>query len=169
MFPIETLRQLFQQMEWADATVWETVGTLPREPVDKTLRDRLLHIHNTQRAFLYVWTNRAPQFPKAEDFADMASLREWARPFYREAATFLSELDPARLASPLTMPWAAEFEKRTGTRFAQTTLGDTIFQVTSHSTYHRGQVNTRLRELGAVPPLTDYIAWVWKGKPTLLM
>ncbi len=29
----------------------------------------------------------------------------------------------------------------------------------------RGQNATRLRELGGEPPLTDYIAWLWKGRP----
>jgi uncharacterized damage-inducible protein DinB len=29
----------------------------------------------------------------------------------------------------------------------------------------RAQVNTRLRELGATPPLVDFIAWAWFGKP----
>jgi uncharacterized damage-inducible protein DinB len=63
------------------------------------------------------------------------------------------------------MPFVAEQEKRLGTKFAEPTLAQTIFQVTSHSTYHRGQVNARLREVGAEPPLVDYIAWVWFGKP----
>jgi uncharacterized damage-inducible protein DinB len=40
-----------------------------------------------------------------------------------------------------------------------------IFQVTSHSTYHRGQVNARVREGGRRMPLVDFIAWVWFGKP----
>jgi len=44
-------------------------------------------------------------------------------------------------------------------------LAKTAFQVTGHSTCHRGQVNTRLRELGAYPPLVDYIAWLWLGRP----
>ena len=38
-------------------------------------------------------------------------------------------------------------------------------QVASHSTYHRGQVNARLREVGGTPPLVDYIAWIWFGRP----
>jgi uncharacterized damage-inducible protein DinB len=45
------------------------------------------------------------------------------------------------------------------------TLTDTILQVTSHTTYHRGQVNRRLRELGGDPPLTDFVVWIWRGKP----
>ena len=31
--------------------------------------------------------------------------------------------------------------------------------------YHRGQNATRLRELGGEPPLTDFVAWLWKGRP----
>jgi uncharacterized damage-inducible protein DinB len=34
-----------------------------------------------------------------------------------------------------------------------------------HSHFHRGQNATRLRELGGEPPTTDYIFWLWKGRP----
>jgi uncharacterized damage-inducible protein DinB len=40
-----------------------------------------------------------------------------------------------------------------------------MIQVATHSTYHRGQVNARLREVGGEPPLVDYIAWIWFGRP----
>jgi uncharacterized damage-inducible protein DinB len=64
------------------------------------------------------------------------------------------------------MPWVKSFEAQLGRTFSTPTLGETIFQVTSHSTYHRGQVNARLREVGGNPPLVDYIAWIWFGRPT---
>ena len=38
-------------------------------------------------------------------------------------------------------------------------------QVFSYTTYHRGQVATRERELGGEPPLVDFSDWVWAGKP----
>ena len=65
----------------------------------------------------------------------------------------------------MELPWAAGLTKRFGREPAPATLAETAFQVASHSTYHRGQVNTRLRELGAEPPLVDYIAWLWLGRP----
>lgn len=34
-----------------------------------------------------------------------------------------------------------------------------------HTTYHRGQLNTKIRELGGEPPLTDFIYWVGLDKP----
>ena len=46
-----------------------------------------------------------------------------------------------------------------------TTIGDTALQVALHGTYHRGQINARLREIGGEPPLVDYIAWIWLGRP----
>ena len=63
------------------------------------------------------------------------------------------------------MPWVKSFEAQLGRTFSTPTLGETMFQVTSHSTYHRGQVNARLREIGGEPPLVDYIAWIWFGRP----
>jgi uncharacterized damage-inducible protein DinB len=45
------------------------------------------------------------------------------------------------------------------------TVGETAFQVVSHSTHHRAQANTRLRAVGGDPPLVDYIAWIWFGRP----
>ena len=65
----------------------------------------------------------------------------------------------------MLLPWSSFFAKRAGFEPHPSTLGETLLQLPSHSTYHRGQVNTRLRELGATPPLVDFIAWVWAGKP----
>jgi uncharacterized damage-inducible protein DinB len=165
MFAIETLRELFRHMEWADATVWQAVATLNSLPPDTRLRDRLLHIHTVQRAFLLVWTGRPVVFPKRDDFSDLGALQRWTQPYYEETKRFLGNDAASRLQEGLALPWVQQFEKRTGRSFATPTLAETIFQVTSHSTYHRGQVNTRLRELGVEPPLVDYIAWLWFGKP----
>jgi uncharacterized damage-inducible protein DinB len=52
-----------------------------------------------------------------------------------------------------------------GRPFSAVTHRETLLQIPMHSHYHRGQVNTRLRELGATPPLVDFIAWAWMGKP----
>ena len=165
MFTAELLRELYLHMEWADATVWKSVSSFRGAGIDERLLDRLLHIHAVQRAFLDVWTNRPPVLPEADEFSSFSALQAWARPYYGEVLRFLETLDSSRLQQPLTLPWLEEFERRLGRRLDTPTLAETAFQVASHSTYHRGQVNTRLRELGVEPPLVDYIAWVWFGKP----
>ena len=47
----------------------------------------------------------------------------------------------------------------------QSALGDILAHVPVHGQHHRGQVNARLREIGGEPPLVDYIAWIWFGRP----
>lgn len=165
MFSLEALRDLYRFTAWADAKIWETVPDASGPAPDDRLRMLLLHIHTVQRAFLHVWRNEPVIFRDASEFATMADLRAWALPYYAEAHAFLSQLDAARLGDPLSLPWVRHFEQRLGRGLTTPTLGDTIFQVFSHSTHHRAQVSTRLRELGIEPPLTDYIGWVWFGKP----
>jgi uncharacterized damage-inducible protein DinB len=159
------LRELFRHMEWADATVWRAVLVHPDAGRDGRLAEWLLHIHTVQRAFLHIWTSKPVTFPNVSDFPEISALQQWAQPYYDEARRFLATLDPAALEQPVVMPWVRHFEERLGRAFAQPTLAETVFQVTSHSTYHRGQVNARLRTLGGEPPLVDFIAWVWFGKP----
>jgi uncharacterized damage-inducible protein DinB len=45
------------------------------------------------------------------------------------------------------------------------TLGESVFQVITHTAYHRGQISTRIREIGGEPPLIDFLYWVWAGRP----
>ena len=63
------------------------------------------------------------------------------------------------------IPWSVFFERKTKQKVVPATLEETMLQVASHSTYHRGQINTRFRELGGDPASVDFIVWVWMGKP----
>jgi uncharacterized damage-inducible protein DinB len=165
LFSLETLKELFRHMEWADRTVWTAVDVASGARNDAKIHGLLFHLHLVQRAFLEVWEGRPLDLPKPARFLDLQSLRRWSDAYYGEAASYLGRLEAGALDQPLRMPWVAEFERQMGQAFSSPTLGETLFQVTSHSTYHRGQVNARLRELGGVPPLVDFIAWVWMGKP----
>jgi uncharacterized damage-inducible protein DinB len=152
-------------MEWADALVWKAVRAVGDGEPDGQLRERLLHIHVVQRAFLNIWTGKPMTFPEADEFPALRDLERWARPYYPEAGQHLETLSAAELSGPVELPWAAGLTRRFGRDPDTVTLAETALQVTSHSTYHRGQVNTRLRELGVEPPLVDYIAWLWLGRP----
>ena len=165
VFARDQLTELYRHMEWADAKVWRAVPGGNRD--DDRLRTLLLHIHVVQRAFLCVWTHQPIDdvFRTAEQLTTLADIRSWAQPYYRDALAFVEQLTDEQLAAAIALPWAGQLAQQLGCDPAPPTLGDTGFQVTSHSTYHRGQVNARLRELGGEPPLVDYIAWIWFGKP----
>ena len=161
---LQSLNDLYRHMEWADAAVWTAVLASERGRTDQKIRDYLYHLHMVQRAFLRTWRNEPRETPYPK-FDDAASLMAWARTYYAEALSHVEALNDAELSSPMVLPWAAMVEKQIGRAPATTTLGDTILQAAMHSLYHRGQVNARLREVGGEPPLVDYIAWIWFGRP----
>ena len=51
------LRDLYQHMEWADASVWRGVFESENARTDQKLRDYFYHLHLVQRAFIRAWRN----------------------------------------------------------------------------------------------------------------
>ena len=167
MLSTEALRELLQYTEWADSTVWRAVMKHDGGGNDPRLRDLLVHLHMVQRLFLLVWRGQPipAEISAFTAITDVTVLQSKAVTYYPDARAFLDTIGEADLTRPITMPFVAQYEKQLGTTFGIPTLAETIFQVMHHSTYHRGQVNARLREIGGEPPLVDYIAWIWFRRP----
>ena len=161
---VNTLNDLYRHMEWADAAVWTSVLASESGRSDTKLRECLYHLHMVQRAFLRVWRGE-PRETSYPTFNDAQSLMSWGRTYYDEAFAFLESLNNEKLSEPMPLPWATMVKERLGRAPETTTVGETALQVALHSTYHRGQINARLREVGGEPPLVDYIAWVWLNRP----
>jgi uncharacterized damage-inducible protein DinB len=166
IFSKDAIRDLFHHMQWADEEVWRAVLTCEGACADVTIQGLLLHLHVVQRAFLAVWTGRRLTYPDPAEFGLIADLHAWTATYYAEARAFIAAVDHDALSRLVVMPWANELAKELGRQPESPTLAETMFQVTSHSTYHRGQVNSRLRAVGGQPPLVDYIAWIWYGRPS---
>lgn len=160
----ELILDLHLHMEWADATIWRAVLTAGAAATDDDVLERLRHIHLVQRAFLSVWRGEPVDRRAGEGLAPV-ELARWAQGGYGTARAHLSAADAATLGRPVEVPWTAEVGERLGFVPAPTTLGETALQVALHTAHHRGQVASRLRQLGVTPPLVDYIGWLWQGRP----
>lgn len=158
------VEDMLRHMEWADALIWSTVFDSSVAMADTALKDRLYHIHVTQHAFLKVWRGLTTDLVAAAKL-DVLGLRKWARAFYAEALNDSSWLDEAMLERKVPHELVRKAEERLGPGTMSPTIRDTIIQVLVHTAYHRGQVSTRLRQLGCEPPLMEYFVWVWRGKP----
>lgn len=158
------LRDLIEHMEWADSVVWRSVRALEKAESDANIRERLHHVHLVQWTYLQMWMGESIDSREASSFADLEAIHAWVREYHRWAAGWADGLDAADLEREVEFPWAERLVERFGSA-RPATLAETIVQVVYHTTYHRGQINTRLRELGGEPPLTDFVGWIWMGRP----
>jgi uncharacterized damage-inducible protein DinB len=153
-------RAMLGHAEWADALVWRAVAGRD----DEELRSKLHHLHMVQWAYLHIWRGEAVKPRELGSFAATDAIRSWAREYYRELPLYLARLDEGVVLTLVRFPWANRLAERYGVARAAT-WSDSVLQVAMHSSYHRGQVARRLRELDAESPLTDFIAWIWMDRP----
>jgi uncharacterized damage-inducible protein DinB len=153
-------RALLGHAEWADALVWKAAAGSD----DEELRSKLHHLHMVQWAYLHIWRREPIKVRELPSFPTLRAVGSWAREYYRELPQYLANLDEDDVRTLVRFPWADRLAERYGVARAAT-WSDSVLQVAMHSSYHRGQVARRLRELGAETPLTDFIAWVWMNRP----
>ncbi|MCH9651400.1 MAG: hypothetical protein K0U98_24450 [Deltaproteobacteria bacterium] len=165
MFDAKGLAELLRHGEWADAKLWQVVLDEAEGPLDDKVSFWLHHIHQVQRAFLLVWRGEPLELPSLEDFATPLDLCSWGREGHGELLRYLSLASSEDLHRELDFPWREQMEEKFERPLDGVTLAQSAMQVVLHSTHHRAQVASRLRELGEEPPMVDYIAWLWRGKP----
>jgi uncharacterized damage-inducible protein DinB len=154
------LRDLYGHQVWADAEHFRAIGAHPAARGDKAILVRLHHIAIVQRAFLWAMGDRqdAFEFTKPEDFASLDALKRYVREHHDRLVPFIATVSDLRLAESIAIPWFKDPP-------LSLTVAEALTQGAMHSHYHRGQNATRLREIGGEPPMTDYIVWLWKGRP----
>lgn len=164
MDALTLLQELLQHMEWADAVVFTPILRNPKAEQDNVLLMRLRHLHLVQKVFFDVWQHKPIQ-PHVTDSMSARELALFAQSLHQNIQQFHHSLTPKDLDQAVHLPWAQQVSNNLGFDIAHPSLAQTLLQVTAHSSYHRGQINARLRELGVDPPMTDYIAWVWSHQP----
>lgn len=169
---LSSARDACAHMEWADSTVWNAVLEKPPLAEDQYLKGTLLHLHLVQRTFLWMWIEAAGGPVETSELRpdldpdpmSAGELRDWARSYYPLLKKWLSEAEGC-LDAVVGFPYSAAIEERLGRPPAPVSVGEALYQVVAHTMHHRGQVIRRIRELGGEPPLIDYVAWIWMGRP----
>ena len=156
---------LLQHMQWADAEVWKKVLSFPSAENDERIKKLLYHLHQVQYAFYFLWNELPLEIPKPEEFSELKSIAKWGFNYQKILDDFLLSAKVIEKDKVVQIPWSVFLERKIGKKVVPATLEETMMQVASHSTYHRGQINTRFRELGGEPASVDLIVWIWLGKP----
>ena len=160
MVTLELLRLLFQYNQWADRRIVEACSALTNEQFTRDLgssfrsvRDTLVHLYGAE----WVWNERIEgrsptSLVAGTGFPDLESARtklEEMDNFYIE---YVSRLTPQDLERVI------HYKSFAGDELSNP-LWQTLHQLTNHASYHRGQIITLLRQLGAKPVTTDLIAF----------
>lgn len=165
MDSLQDLRDLTSHADWADATIWQCVLSDEERLYHPQVAGWLHHIHTVQKAFLSLWRSSRIETPELDTFARAEVLAEWGRRGHLEIRRHLWGDELPDLGAEVSIPWARHIAKRFGRAPEAVSLRQTAMQVAIHSAHHRGQVAAKLRELGGEPPLVDFIAWLWLGRP----
>ena len=162
MIALSTLRELFEYNYWARDRQLQACATLtqnqflrPMGSSFSSLRDTLAHLVGAEWVWLERWRGRSPTMLAAEEFAakkfpTLVTVQDRWRAVERDVREYLAGLTEEALTRPLTY---INLKGETWTY----PLWQTLFHVVNHQTYHRGQVTTLLRQLGAQPAQIDYL------------
>jgi uncharacterized damage-inducible protein DinB len=160
MVTLELLRLLFQYNEWADRRMVDACSALTNEQFTRDLgssfrsvRDTLVHLYGAE----WVWNERIEgrsptSLVAGTGFPDLASVRTKLEEMDSFYIDYVSRLTPQDLERVI------HYKSFAGDEFSNP-LWQTLHQLTNHASYHRGQIITLLRQLGAKPVTTDLIAY----------
>ena len=157
---LETVRLLYDYTRWADARMLDAVSSLSPEQWTKDLgsslksaRDTVVHIASAQWIWFTRWKGESPTAMwTSADYPTQGSIRERWQSLSAQVASFVAQQSEESLKQPLP------YKNLKGQPMTYP-LGHLMLHVVNHSTYHRGQVTTLMRQLGAQPVSTDLVLY----------
>ena len=149
----EDLWTLLDYHYWARDRMLDAVDELPPDQYTKDLgnsfksvRDTVVHIYFAEWVWYSRWTGNSPTAaPKSEDFPDVPAIRAPWEAQEQKIRLFVGSLGPQGLDRVF------DYKNLAG-QAQKSVFWHMLQHVVNHATYHRGQVTTLLRQLGASPP-----------------
>jgi uncharacterized damage-inducible protein DinB len=156
----EIARQLFTYDAWANRRSLGACAALTPEQFTRdmgssfhSVRDTLAHIVGAQFVWLERFHGRVPPgLLPAADFPDIATLSARSNEIQQGLSDYVNQISPDDLAATF------EYRDLKGNSH-RNVRWQTLQHLANHGTYHRGQITTLLRQLGAKPVSTDLIAF----------
>ena len=156
---------LFAYNLWADRRVLEACRKLTAEqyiaepvPGWSSVRSSIVHIAVVTEGWLSGFAGQSDRAVLTE--TDLPAVDDAERLLDRANQIFdelVPKLTPEWLATPLTM--------RRGNRNATLRPWVVLRHIVNHSTYHRGQVASKLKRLGVEQAATDFVFWAFEQIP----
>ena len=156
----DDLGRLLDYTKWANHKVVRTAATLSVEDFKKDLgsshggvRGTLCHMMGAEWIWLERWKGVSPvKFMDEGEFPDIVALSDRWKAVERHRDSWFRNLKDAAPRQKIA------YRNMAGQPF-ENPLWALVQHVANHATYHRGQVVTMLRQLGAKVVSTDLVFW----------
>jgi uncharacterized damage-inducible protein DinB len=160
---LQEISQLVAFNRWANQCFLEALSQLPAGQYGQDLHSShggihgtLAHIIGAERGWLSRWQGKSDTGTAAiNQMHSVVELRAFWEDVCDEMSQFLSTMDDQKLQESLSTT------ARSGSHTAS--YAQMIQHVIDHSSYHRGQIVTMLRQLGVTPPSTGLIRFYRDG------
>jgi uncharacterized damage-inducible protein DinB len=162
---LDEVRTLLAYDTWANGAFLDAIEGLPEEKQRLDLKASHRNLFGTMVhvvAAEEIWLSRWKGAPKArltreEDVPDAKELRRWWNDVIAERDAFANALLEDDLDREM------EMSTTSGTTYRHR-FADMFRHVVNHSSYHRGQLVSMLRQLGEKPPSTDFIRFLRENR-----
>jgi uncharacterized damage-inducible protein DinB len=151
----------FEYNRWANARLLDAVAALTNEQFNRDLsssypsiRDTLTHLLAAEEVWLMRWKGLSPKsMLETASFPDVRSLKvKWAE-VEMDQWNFLSKISDESLQE------IVEYQNFKDEVW-EYPLWAMIHEMVNHASYHRGQVVSMLRQVGAAPTQLDFLVFV---------
>jgi uncharacterized damage-inducible protein DinB len=150
---------------WANAKMLDACRKLTPEQYDAEPAPGLLSVHATVYHIALVteiWlrgleNDPDDKIPTMDEIATIEDAEKLLDRAYQRFDRLLPTLTPERLATVITL-------RRRG-RVASLPPWAVLRHVVNHTTYHRGQVASKLKRFGIQQPETDFVYWCFEQIP----
>ena len=157
---LERIRALYDFNRWANGRVLEAAEKLTPEQFTKDLRnsfpsvrDTLVHIMGAEWIWLERWKGNSPKaLLGATEFPTVLSIKKRWEEIERDQMKFITAVTDESLKK------VVGYTNLKGDPYRYP-MWQMLQHLVNHSTYHRGQITTMLRQLGAKPLATDLLVF----------
>jgi uncharacterized damage-inducible protein DinB len=165
---VEEMRTLLDYHYWARNHVLDAAAALDPDQLTRDLRssfpsvrETLVHTYAAERVWFLRFNGESPtSMPGVEALTTIDALREAWSALELQVRAFVDALGDEGLRR--TFPYRL-FSGAAGT----STYAQALQHLVNHASYHRGQVTTMLRQLGAAPPRSMDLVAFYRSRPQI--
>ncbi len=155
------IKRWYAYAHWANGHMLTACDTLDSESLQRdvgisfgSVLGTLEHMFGADWIWLERWQGRSPaSWPAKGTMTTIDDFRDAWTVLDADRARFLDSIDGSQLSQPI------RYRNLKGETF-EYPLGQLLFHVSNHATYHRGQVMQLVRQLGGTVKSTDYLYWL---------